>query len=555
MSASNRLIINCGSSSITAAVLSSSGGSLHLEKLVSESLNYDLSNDSEYNNALAEGLKSIVRSNGLSGKATFIIAGHQVLTKTIRIPNVEAAKQAQIIAFEAQQNIPYPLHEVVWDSQILGDDGVETEVLFIACKTSTIDDFCSMVASTGLVVEAISPATILEYNALQFSYSDATEDTLLINVGARSTTLLFSNADAFFVRNIALGGNSLTQSIADSLGKTFAQAEEIKRKFISGGLNYSEDDSGAQLLKSSADGFLRRMGQEVTRSIVNYRRQRKGAAPKRILLSGRGSLYKGLAEHLSTSQKVAVELFDPLKEVILDADVDSNPEALRLSLGEIIGEASRTVNPDAAGVNLLPEAIQSDMRFAKKKPLLLIAAACLAIAPWPAFLGLKSQVTNLESEAQAIRSATAPLQDRQATIQENTDKALALRESIARVEGLVNSKVNWIHYFADLQDSLYQTKDVWIDDLEIVRDVSKDGESSYEVVLLGQMLVRETAEGNTNIDQAALSNRIRELQAGFESSEFIIASKEPQISWANLFQGLNVLPFKISLIVDPNKPL
>lgn len=555
MSASNRLIINCGSSNITAAVLSSSGGSLHLEKLVSEPLNYDLSDDAEYNNALAEGLKSIVRSNGLSGKATFIIPGHQVLTKTIRIPNVESAKRAQIIAFEAQQNIPYPLHEVVWDSQVLGDDGVETEVLFIACKTSTIDDFCNMVASTGLVVEAISPATILEYNALRFSYSDPAEDTLLINVGARSTNLLFSNADAFFVRNIALGGNSLTQSIADSLGKTFAQAEEIKRKFISGGLNYSEDDSGAQLLKSSADGFLRRMGQEVTRSIVNYRRQRKGAAPKRILLSGRGSLYKGLAEHLSANQKVAVELFDPLKEVILDADVDSNPEALRLSLGEIIGEASRTINPDAAGVNLLPEAIQSDMRFAQKKPMLVAAAICLAIAPWPAFLGLKSSVASLNKEAQAIRSATAPLQDRQATIQRNTEKALALRESIARVEGLVNSKVNWIHYFADLQKSLYQTKDVWIDDLEIVRGISEDGESSYEVVLLGQMLVRETAEGNTNIDQAALSSRIRELQAGFESSEFVIASKDPQISWANLFQGLNLLPFKISLIIDPNKPL
>ena len=130
MSSSNRLIINCGSSSLTAAVLSNQGGSLHLEKLYTESLDYDFSNDSGYAEALAEGLKSLVRSNGLSGKATFIISGHQVLTKTIRIPNVEAAKRAQIIAFEAQQNIPYPLHEVVWDSQVLGDDGVETEVLF-----------------------------------------------------------------------------------------------------------------------------------------------------------------------------------------------------------------------------------------------------------------------------------------------------------------------------------------------------------------------------------------------------------------------------------------
>ena len=74
------------------------------------------------------------------------------------------------------------------------------------------------------------------------------EDVLLINIGARSTNLLFKNAaGGFFVRNIQLGGNSLTQNIADSLGKPFAQAEEIKHKFFNGQLDYSDDDSGAKL--------------------------------------------------------------------------------------------------------------------------------------------------------------------------------------------------------------------------------------------------------------------------------------------------------------------
>ncbi|MEM8867940.1 MAG: hypothetical protein AAGC73_06700, partial [Verrucomicrobiota bacterium] len=192
---------------------------------------------------------------------------------------------------------------------------------------------------------------------------------------------------------------------------------------------------------------------------------------------------------------------------------------------------------------------------AAKKPFLIIAAACLALAPWPLFLGLKGEATRLEAEALEIRSATNPLLSNQAKIQENTDAATELTEAIARVEGLVNSKVNWIHFFAELQDSLYDTKDVWLDDLEVVRGVDDQGESRYEVILLGQMLVRESVDGANNIDQAALSNRIKELQAGFESSEFIVASKQPQISWGNLFEGLNVLPFKINLIVDTAKPL
>src|SRR5690606_7354287 len=161
MSSSKQLIINCGASSITAAIVSPHDGVLQIEKLVTEELQYDFSNDGDWLDAISEGLTTLTKIHKFSGKAVFIIPGHQVLTKTIRIPHVEPAKRAQIIAFEAQQNIPYPLHEVVWDSQVLDDDGVETEVLFIACKTNTIDDFCRRVARTGLSVTAISAATVL----------------------------------------------------------------------------------------------------------------------------------------------------------------------------------------------------------------------------------------------------------------------------------------------------------------------------------------------------------------------------------------------------------
>ena len=137
MSSSKRLIINCGDSSVTAAVVASHGASLQIEKLVTQDLDYDYSNDDAALQSTAEALAALTRVHKLSGQATLILPGHQLLTKTIRIPHVEEAKRAQVIAFEAQNNIPYPLNEVVWDSQVVGDDGVETEVLFIAAKTDT----------------------------------------------------------------------------------------------------------------------------------------------------------------------------------------------------------------------------------------------------------------------------------------------------------------------------------------------------------------------------------------------------------------------------------
>ena len=555
MSSSKQLIINCGASRVTAAVVSSSEGALQIEKLATESLHYDFTDDDAWLTAVGVALRDLHQQHKLSGKASFIIPGNQVLTKTIRIPHVEEAKRAQIIAFEAQQNIPYPLHEVVWDSQVVGDDGVETEVLFIACKSNTIDEFCREVSYAGFVADNINAATVLDYNAIQFAYPEMDEDVLLINIGSRSTNLLFKNSDGFFVRNIQLGGNSLTQNIADSLGKTFAQSEEIKHKFFTGELDYSEDDSGAKLLGSCADNFIRRMGQEITRSIVNYRRQKGAAAPKRILLSGRGALLDGLSEKLSTSQKVAVEFFDPLQNVTLDGEVGSDPKALRLEVSEIIGYAAQGMVADRAGVNLLPEDVQKEMEFAAKKPFLLIAAIILAIAPWPAFLGYKQLKSAYIEKAEAIQSQVSPLQSRQNAILGNADKAKRASEKIKQVEGLVNSKTNWIQFFAELQASLAQAEDAWLDSLTVNRETPENGAATYEVVLGGQMLVRESAAGLGNIDQAVLTRRIKSLQSSFESSEFIVSSKQPNIDWSLIQGGLPVLPFTINLVVDTSKPL
>lgn len=555
MSSSKRLIINCGASRVTAAVISSHGGSLQIEKLVTEDLQYDFSNEEAIIPSVGEALKVLARDHKLSGKATLIVPGNQILTKTIRIPHIEEAKRAQVIAFEAQQNIPYPLHEVVWDSQVVGDDGVETEVLFIAAKSSMVDEFCGHVSAAGFAAESISAATVLDYNTLQFAYPELDDDVLLINIGARSTNLLFRNPEGFFVRNIQLGGNSLTQNIADSLGKPFAQAEAVKHKFFGESNGYSEDDSGAKLLTSCAESFMRRMSQEITRSIVNYRRQKGGAAPKRILLNGRGSLLKGLSEQLSTTQKVPVEFFDPLQNVTLEGSIDTDIEVLRLQTSEIIGEACRGMIPNAAGVNLLPESIQSVMAFSRKKPFILAAALCLALAPLPALVAFKSANSATSEQIQVIQSGLRPLQLNQAQILEHKEAAVRAGAAIQRVEGLVNSKSNWIKFFAELQQSLHLAEDVWLDKLNIVREQSADGKSSYEVVIAGELLVREAVNGAANVDEDALSDQLKSLRASFEDSEFIVSSHSPVVTWTKLQSGLNVLPFSINLVVDPAKPL
>ncbi len=226
-----------------------------------------------------------------------------------------------------------------------------------------------------------------------------------------------------------------------------------------------------------------------------------------------------------------------------------------MQTSEIIGEACRGMIPDAAGVNLLPESIQSAIAFARKKPFVLIAAACLALVPLPAWVAIKSEHSVTSEQVRVIQAGLQPLQSSQAQIRDSQTQAEAASEAIQRVEGLVNSKSNWIQFFAELQESLHLAEDVWLDKLNIVREQSAEGKSSYEVLVEGQLLVREAVNGAENIDEDVLSDQLKSLRSSFEDSEFIVSSHSPVITWTKLREGLNVLPFSINLVVDPAKPL
>ena len=135
---SKTLVINCGASHVAAAVFSFTNGKLTLEDLDTRDLRYDVTKEEAWLPALAEGLRDLSRSNSkFRGKATFILPGYQLLIKPIKVPHVDAAKRTQIIAFEAQNNIPFPLAETVWG--IIYDRGTNLIDVYINYLRNKID--------------------------------------------------------------------------------------------------------------------------------------------------------------------------------------------------------------------------------------------------------------------------------------------------------------------------------------------------------------------------------------------------------------------------------
>lgn len=565
MSSTQSIVVNCGSTQVGVAVFSTHAGRLTLDRLVVEDLEYDYALEDAWLGALVAKLTLIVKALKVEGPASIVVPGYQLLTKTVRVPQVERAKQAQIIAFEAQNQIPYPLNEVVWDSQVIGTDGVEAEVMLFALKQDAAARLVGAVSQTGLIPNVLESATLLDYQSWRAANPGDTDDVLLINVGARTTNMTFVSPSGFTVHNINMGGNYLTQQISDALAQPFRVAEAVKVAYFSSQKHLDEADAHATELRKQAQSFVRKVSQEVTKRIVNYKRQNQGRAPAKIILTGRGSLLPGLSEHLCETQRIAVDYFEPTGAFARNEAVETSyVDACRFQMGELIGEGVRGILPNAVGVNLIPATVATEMAFDKRKPLFVVAAALFALAPWPVFMHFHG--ANVESAAvlaklSARKSELSAYKKEIATVDE---ELVVTRARMERLHAATIATGNWRKFLSDLQTRVGGVKDVWVDELRFSRVPGKkppvqEGESAAgpepmvndvtRVKLTLRMLQKDVAPGGAHNNALFIARR-HEILKALRSSPFV-ESIPPGEEKTN-FTKANLPELTVTLVIKQN---
>jgi len=539
MSEKREVIINCGISHVSASVFTSEGGKLKLKQVALQTLHYDYSNDQIWLDSLIAGLELLCKKEKLKGDARFIFPGSLLLNKTIRVPHVDEEKQKKIVAFELSQKMPFPLAELIWDYQVIDDDGVEQEILAFAVKPEIAETFCEKVVEIGLNPLQITPAPILDYNALISSgVGLEQQETLVVNIGAKSTNLLFINPTGFLIRSIAIGGNTLTQNISDNIGTVFEKAEEIKKSYFSGEVAFSPEDPSVQVLENCSQQFLTRASQEITRSIVTYKRLKKGKSPNRMFLSGRGALLNNLPEYISQSQSLDIDYFDPLKSLVIDETVEHEMRALLpFMIGEPVGLATALFNTGQKfalkrPLNLLPANKLTNLSFKKKIPMLLISMILISLLSIPNIIKNNSIEKDLINKLSLIKSSSYALSDKvkqnellkeKFTFIDKFNKLLLKRNIYFREKSF--SCWTLQDFLNQLQSSLNHTdvSDAWFDELRfgnnqssknqnLNRSTSKFETNKFKIILSGRYLIRIT-EDFTESQGAEKKNHLIELNS------------------------------------------
>ena len=148
---SRRLFVaDLGASHVACGVFSTGrSGKLILEHVLVDALSGDVSFDSLWREAVARSFARIAKDARFRGRLALGLPGHVALTKFIKTPAIGPSQRNKVIQFEAAQNIPYPLTDVVWDHLLVSDDGVDIEVVITAVKVETMFGLCAAVNSVG----------------------------------------------------------------------------------------------------------------------------------------------------------------------------------------------------------------------------------------------------------------------------------------------------------------------------------------------------------------------------------------------------------------------
>src|SRR4051794_1393490 len=108
------------------------------------------------------------------------IAGQSGLARFVKLPPVEEKKIADIVKFEAKQQIPFPLDEVVWDFQKIGTpmvtDGLalETEIGLFAMKKDMVNRSLQQFKEVNIECHAVqmAPLALINYVAYDLLNKD-----------------------------------------------------------------------------------------------------------------------------------------------------------------------------------------------------------------------------------------------------------------------------------------------------------------------------------------------------------------------------------------------
>ena len=435
----------------------------------------------EYEEELSEGtrmgvvaglLRQMLAEGGFQARRALIgMSGQSALMRFSRIltMNYDRKQIRQLTEFEATQNIPFPLEEVIWDYQLItGQDEESLDLMSIVIKNEIVEQFTAAVFQVGCTPILVDVAPAACYNAMRANGLGNDECVMVLNIGGRSTNLLFAEGERFFARTIPIAGHAITQQIAKEFGIGLPEAEELKRHhgFVALGGAYAEPESEtAANVSKIIRNVMARLHGEIARSINYYRVQHKGQRPAKMYLTGGSSILSYCDIFFAEKLSIPVEYFNPFQVVNLLPTVDRQRlQEVAHMFSESIGLGLRYGSQCPIELSLIPITLRRQQNLVKKKPYLAGTIAAFLMILMVIWFGILQRTDLYAANNNKLADMHLKAQPVKQKIEQAQSEAAQKRSQYEAMGSLLLQQAKWSSILNEIQR--LKPDDLWISDLK-----------------------------------------------------------------------------------------
>jgi len=540
------LTLDIGSHTLKLAEFMDVKGGLEMTRYAVGDLGVDPQSDADRSQYIITTIHDLIRESGCKpGPVQVAISGHAVFSRFVKLPPVEPEKVYQIIQYEAQQNVPFPMNEVVWDYQLISGNDGDVDVMLAAIKSDIIDSISDCVQFTGLTPNRVDVAPMALYNAVRYNYDNLPPCTLVVDIGARSTDLIFIEAGRVFSRSVPVAGNQITQLIMSEFEISFDDAEAMKKAhaYVAfGGAYEGPQSETVDKVSKSVRSMMTRLHQELNRSINFYRSQQGGQQPSLLLLTGGSSVIPYTDTFLREKLNVETDYFNPFNNVAVSEQIPAEQiGAHACEMGPLVGLALREMHTCPIEINLLPPKAEEEKKFKRKQPVFAMGAVAvlLTLLAWFLFYARMTDVT--EGILGRIDTRVRELAGVQTQLIERETAVASVQNKIDRLTALEVHRSTWRSLLGDISAAL--PEGMWITRVKPVAILPGETPST-EAPPTGTLVAGIEIEGMGYLDRIGSSEKIGEFRDLLRASPSF--SNQTEISWQPPVRpGASTLEFKI----------
>ncbi len=428
--------------------------------------------DADPDQLTREALEKFLSRNSIKGDLVAIsIPGQSGLARFVKLPPVEEKKIPDIVRFEAKQQIPFNLEEVVWDYQKLGSgvvtDGfaMETEIGLFAIKRETVNRYLQHFKDVNVEVHVVQMAPLALCNFVSYDLLEKAEEEgeeaepgkkrciVALDIGADNSNLVITDGQRIiWQRPIPLGGNHFTRALTKDMKLTFAKAEHLKR-------NATKSPELKQIL-SSLKPVLNDFVGEVQRSLGYFTNTHRDSSIQYMMGLGSAFRLPGLQKFLGEKLQLDVRKLQKIERLQGDEVVNAPAYTENvLSFAVAYGLALQGLKMARLHTNLLPQDIQVERMIRAKKPWAVTAAAVLLLSTSALGIGYAMQhravahpkVDTAMKQGKGIVETANSFKTKVENVRKQIDTD---REAVRSVVLGQDERINWIEFNKIVSEAL-----------------------------------------------------------------------------------------------------